>query len=145
MCHVACLQTHRQTYTQTERLLRVPFQCFRILSFNLSSRIGPIYINHGPRFWCKNTVSYHCGVQCAHCFIIFTSFLRENINAHRRTLVHQPHTKLRLSSNKHGLLKLCSSNSIRDTKKGKFATYVTCVFLGLKTTNIWKHYFLCVT
>ena len=33
--------THTQTDTQTEWLLRAPFQSFRIFSFNLSSRIGP--------------------------------------------------------------------------------------------------------
>ena len=36
-------QTHRHTHRHTEWLLWAPFQGFRIFSFNLSSRIGPIH------------------------------------------------------------------------------------------------------
>ena len=45
MWPVARTQTDRHTHTDshTEWLLRAPFQGFRIFSFNLSSRIGPIY------------------------------------------------------------------------------------------------------
>ena len=41
VCPAACLHTD----TRTEWLLWAPFQGFRIFSFNLSSRIGPITIN----------------------------------------------------------------------------------------------------
>ena len=46
---VARVQRNRQTHTQTDRqtrkgLQRAPFHGFRISSFNLSSRIGPIII-----------------------------------------------------------------------------------------------------
>ena len=39
VCSVVRVQTHRQT---RKWILRAPFQGFRIFSFNLSSRIGPI-------------------------------------------------------------------------------------------------------
>ena len=52
-------QTHRQTDRQTEWLLRAPFQGFRIFSFNLSSRIGPIdlFINCLPSIWIVFTLT----------------------------------------------------------------------------------------
>ena len=49
VCSVARVQTDRQTDTHTDTqtrkwIQRTPFQDFRIYSFNLSSRIGPIII-----------------------------------------------------------------------------------------------------
>ena len=54
-------QTDRHTDRQTEWLLRAPFQGFRIFSFNLSSRIGPIYdtLCDGYRYILRVMV-FHC-------------------------------------------------------------------------------------
>jgi len=53
----------RHIHRHTGWLLWTPFQCFRIFSFNLSSRIGPIY---QIKFWSsKNTfarVTTHLGL-----------------------------------------------------------------------------------
>ena len=47
VCSVARMQTHRQTDRQTRKWIqRTPFQGFRNFSFNLSSRIGPIFSKH---------------------------------------------------------------------------------------------------
>ena len=51
VCSVARVQTDRHTDRQTHRqtrkwIQRTPFQGFRNFSFNLSSRIGPIFSKH---------------------------------------------------------------------------------------------------
>ena len=63
VCPVARSLTERQTYKQTESLLRAPLQDFRISSFKLSSKIGSkIENNFTQSLIMTGVILYHAPV-----------------------------------------------------------------------------------
>ena len=82
VCSVARLHTDRQTDTQTEWLLRTPFQGFMIFSFSLSSRIGPKCIS----FSCfkDHSTPQKIGSQVKRC-----ALQPANRQIHRHTHIHE--------------------------------------------------------
>ena len=129
VCPVACLHTDRQTDGQTEWLLWAPFQGFRIFSFNLSSRIGPITSHHISNFNIRNVGCYLNGGQGA-CPLKLKHFLNLKLSIYTPVCRRKKTTQTFLIS--------IFKTYLEKNLSGTYVKFTVLVCLALFFTNLFR-------